>query len=34
MTNEEKDKLFPYFAYLYSKQLDPDKYGKAESIDE
>lgn len=34
MTDNQKDKLFPYFAYLYSQQLNPDKYGKAGSIDE
>lgn len=34
MTEEKKKQLFPYFAYLYSQQLNPEKYGNAESIEE
>lgn len=34
MTEERKQELFPYFAYMYSQQLDPDKYGSVGSIDE
>lgn len=29
MTDEKKKQLFPIFAYLYSKQLNPQKYGEA-----
>lgn len=34
MTEEKKKQLFPIFAFLYSKQLNPDKYGKVQSIEE
>ena len=34
MTEEKKKQLFPYFAYLYSQQLNPEKYGNTESIEE
>ena len=34
ISDEQKQELFPYFAYLYSQQLDPDKYGAASSMDE
>ena len=34
MTEEKKKQLFPYFAYLYSQQLNPEKYGNAASIEE
>lgn len=34
MDNTKKEELFPYFAYLYSQQLDPEKYGQADSIEE
>ena len=34
MTDEKKKQLFPYFAYLYSQQLNPEKYGNTESIEE
>jgi hypothetical protein len=34
MDNTKKEELFPYFAYLYSQQLDPEKYGQAASIEE
>lgn len=27
MTDEQKQELFPYFAYTYSKQTNPEKYG-------
>lgn len=33
MTEEKKKELFPYFAYLYSKQLNPEKYGNIEDLD-
>lgn len=33
MTDERKQELFPYFAYMYSQQMDPDKYGNV-STDE
>lgn len=29
MNKEQVEKLLPYFAYKYSKQLNPNKYGKA-----
>lgn len=34
MTNEKKKELFPFFALLYSKQLNPEKYGVIEDIEE
>jgi len=34
MTNEKKKELFPFFALLYSKQLNPEKYGAIEDIEE
>lgn len=34
MTNEQKKKLFPFFAFLYSKEINPEKYGKVESYEE
>ena len=34
MTDDRKQELFPYFAYLYSQQIDPDKYGQTNSIEE
>ncbi len=34
MTEEKKKQLFPIFAFLYSKQLNPDKYGNVQSIEE
>lgn len=34
MTEEKKKQLFPYFAYLYSQELNPEKYGAANSIEE
>lgn len=34
MTEEKKQELFPYFAYLYSQQLNPEKYGNLSSVDE
>jgi hypothetical protein len=30
----KKKELFPYFAYLYSKQLNPEKYGSVASMEE
>lgn len=34
MTEEKKQKLFPIFAFLYSKEMNPEKYGKVTSIEE
>jgi hypothetical protein len=34
ISKEKKQELFPYFAYLYSQQLDPDKYGAVASMEE
>lgn len=34
MTDERKKELFPYFAYLYSQQINPDKYGSVSSAEE
>ena len=34
MENSRKQELFPYFAYLYSQQMNPEKYGSVNSIDE
>ena len=34
MTDDKKKELFPYFAYLYSQELNPEKYGQASSIEE
>lgn len=34
MTEEKKKQLFPYFAYVYSQQLNPNKYGEVSSFDE
>lgn len=34
MTDEKKEQLLPYFAFLYSQQLNPEKYGNLESIEE
>lgn len=34
MEDTRKKELFPFFAYLYSQQLDPDKYGQVASLDE
>ena len=34
LTDEKKQELFPYFAYIYSQQLNPDKYGSVESIED
>ena len=31
MTDEKKQELFPYFAYTYSKQINPEKYGNLSS---
>ena len=30
MTNEKKKELFPYFAWVYSKEINPSKYGSLE----
>lgn len=34
ISDEKKQELFPYFAYLYSQQLDPEKYGSIKSMKE
>ena len=34
MTEEKKQQLFPYFAYLFSQEINPEKYGAAESVEE
>lgn len=34
MEDEKKQQLFPYFAFLYSKQINPDKYGEVEDFEE
>lgn len=34
MTNEKKKELFPYFAWVYSKQMDPGKYGETDEYEE
>lgn len=34
MNDEKKQELFPYFAYMYSQQLNPEKYGSTSSIEE
>ena len=33
MSDEKKKRLFPYFAYLYSKKTKPDKYGDISDFD-
>lgn len=34
MTDEKKQELFPYFAYIYSQKLNPEKYGSTSDIEE
>lgn len=34
MDDERKKELFPYFAYMYSQQMDPDTYGSVNSIED
>ena len=34
MDETKKKELFPYFAYLYSQQMNPEKYGQIESMEE
>lgn len=34
MTDDKKRELFPYFAYIYSQQLNPERYGQVESIED
>ena len=34
MTDDKKRELFPYFAYIYSQQLNPERYGEVESIED
>lgn len=31
---EKKQELFPYFAFLYSQKLNPEKYGQVKSMEE
>jgi hypothetical protein len=34
ITEEKKEELFPYFAYIYSQKLNPDKYSAITSLEE
>ena len=34
MTDDKKRELFPYFAYIYSQQLNPQTYGQVKSIED
>lgn len=34
MTEEKKKQLFPIFAFLYSKEMNPEKYGNVQSVEE
>lgn len=34
LTEEKKKELFPFFAYLYSQQLNPEKYGQLKPDEE
>ena len=34
MKELKQEELFPYFAYKYSTQLDPEKYGSVSSLEE
>ena len=34
ITDEKKKELFPLFAYMYSKKMNPEKYGRIEDIKE
>ena len=34
MTNEKKKIVFPYFAYKYSKVLNPERYGKISDMEQ
>lgn len=34
MDDTRKQELFPYFAYLYSQKLNPETYGKAQTMEE
>jgi len=34
MNSEKKKQLFPFFAYLYSQQLNPEKYANAKDFEE
>lgn len=34
ISEEQKQELFPYFAYMYSKELNPEKYGNITNMDE
>lgn len=34
MDTQKKKELFPFFAYMYSKQLNPERYGQAKDFQE
>lgn len=34
MTDERKQELLPFFALTYSRQINPERYGSVESLDE
>lgn len=34
MTEQRKKEIFPYFAFIYSKQLNNAKYGNVESLED
>ena len=34
METEKKQKLLPYFAFLYSKQVNPEKYESVDNMEE
>ena len=34
ITEEKKKELFPFFALIYSQQINPEKYGAVESFEE
>lgn len=34
MTDDQKKELFPFFAYVYSQKINPEKYGAASSVEE
>ena len=34
MTEARKKELFPYFAYLFSKEMNAERYGSTESVED
>lgn len=34
MTNDKKKELFPFFAFLFSKEMNPEKYGRIKDLKE